>query len=603
MAATRPTRRDAAWRVPSGDRVYSPGRMVPRGSTRAVRLALLVALSGCGDGPPAPPPAGGADAGGVDAGLDAGVRDSGDVELCARVVDHAQVRVADELRALEGVRVVTGTLTIEAGDTLAALGCLERVGGDLVIRGARELTTLAGLQALTEVGGAVRVEVAPALTDVDLPALARVGGDLHLDGNRALERVRGLARLETVGGRVTLTNNPLLRELDALPALTRVGGLTIAFLPALEVVAGLEALRTIDGPLSLYLLRAADLRGLARVTAVRGDLELGEHVGPFGASMALARVDGELRVDGDQLTAVELPALAHLGGLRHTFGNVQRIALPALTAMTGDVVLRDAPSLEVLALPALETTTGTISVRGNPRLTRVELGSLTRAAGLDVASTSSTARPTLMMPALRALEGPLMLEGLDLAEHVSLARLEQARTVFVRGCRGPARLELGALSRTALVTLVDNAEVEAVALPRLEDSYDLSIVDHPELEAVELPALAVMGGRLTITGNPRLTALSLPALGGRLLGLTVADNAGLTTASLPRLTDAGTVTVRDHAALTALSLPRLGRIDRDLVVVDNAALDTCAAERLRDQVLAARGIGGRVEITGNATCP
>lgn len=563
-------------------------------------LAVVALLVGCVEGAPTPPRVPDR----PDAALppDASVisvPDAGD--RCPRVLDEARVTVPGELSALLGVRTITGTLTIAAGGELSALACLERVGGDVVISGARELTELAGLAALTEIGGALRIEVSPALTGVDLPALERVGGDLHVDGNRALVRLTGLGRLHTVGGRITITNNPVLREVDALAALTAVGGLTITFDPALETIAGFDALTELDGSLHLHLIRATDTRGLTRLTTIRGDLELGEHVGAFGGGWALEAIEGELRVGGDQLSEVVLPALRALGGLRHLFGGVTRIALPALASMSGDVALRDTPALHTLSLPALATTTGTITVRGNALLARVELDALVRAAGIDVAG-AAPSRPVLRMPRLEVVEGPLMLEGVD-ARGVELARLVRARTLFLRDDELPARLDLGRLPRTALITLAGNGGVEAVALTALEDTYDLSLVDQPLLAAVELPALAVMGGRLVVSGNTRLAALEAPRLRGRLLALTLARNPLLSRALLPELTDAGALAVRENGALEALGLPALARVDRELTIVDNARLSTCEAERLRDRVQAARGIGGRIEISGNAPCP
>jgi hypothetical protein len=94
---------------------------------------------------------------------------------------------ARHIDALAGIARIEGSLTIEASvSSLAALSALTHVADDLIIRGTA-LTTLAGLDTLAEVGGAVAITDNAGLPTCAAEELvARLGtdpADAHLSGN------------------------------------------------------------------------------------------------------------------------------------------------------------------------------------------------------------------------------------------------------------------------------------------------------------------------------------------------------------------------------------------------------------------------------------
>jgi hypothetical protein len=140
---------------------------------------------------------------------------------------------------------------------LSVLRCLTRITGYRPPAGAEvaelyglelsntALTSLEGLEALTEVSGGIRIENNPMLTS--LRGLDNLNQASHLVilGNRALETLDGLGALATAGNDLTIVDNAALQSLVGLSSLTAVGRtLTIfnnAALSSLEGVGGLSS--------------------------------------------------------------------------------------------------------------------------------------------------------------------------------------------------------------------------------------------------------------------------------------------------------------------------------------------------------------------------
>jgi hypothetical protein len=529
---------------------------------------------------------------------DAATADAAEPERCRRVVGATHVRNDEELEALREVHTVTGTLSISGGTDLSTLGCLRRVDGDLLLDGAAQLQSLAGLAALEEVGGEVRIVVCPGLLDVELPVLRAIGGDLTLDGNRALAAVTGLPRLARVGGALRVSDSPRLRAIGGLEALEALGGLELLNLPALEEVGALDRLTRLDGALRLSLTRTATLSGLAALRHITGALELLELDGALELP-ALAQVEGTLSLGGDRLTTVELPALISVGALRFDFGGLRGLVLPALRTIGGDLDVRDAPLLSALELPALEVVSGTVTVARNRALTTIDLARLASARGLSL--TANPAQPVLRAARLTELFGPCTLSELD-ARALELTGLTRTKTLYLARSSAPTALLLDALTRADLVVIDEVAGLELLSLPSLLVTYDVAVTRNAALTTLRVPMLAAATGRLNFRDNPRLTALELPQLAGVALTLDVRGHAELRTISALNLTRLSSLMVDTNTTLEQLWLPELVRVDQTFGVTDNPALPTCAVEALRDQVAAAGGLGAAVSIRGNAAC-
>jgi hypothetical protein len=95
--------------------------------------------------------------------------------------------------ALRGIASIDGSLVIDGSgvSSLAELGSLTRIEGDLVVEGSTSLQSLDGLGQLAHIGGALR-----------------------LAGNTALTSLRALAALHAVE-EVSITNNPALAACEA----------------------------------------------------------------------------------------------------------------------------------------------------------------------------------------------------------------------------------------------------------------------------------------------------------------------------------------------------------------------------------------------------
>ena len=101
--------------------------------------------------------------------------------------EGSSVRSDAELARYAGCTEIKGSLSIEGVTTLAPLGDLHRVEGALSVRNTRRLYTLAGLDALEQVG------------------------ELVIEQNRGLINAGGLNRL-TLAGSVVIAQNPRLTK-------------------------------------------------------------------------------------------------------------------------------------------------------------------------------------------------------------------------------------------------------------------------------------------------------------------------------------------------------------------------------------------------------
>jgi hypothetical protein len=142
----------------------------------------------------------------------------------------------DSVEALRGCPALAGDLRIRTGAALdlAALGSLERIRGDLVIGPTLGLDTIAGLGALREVGGTLRLVANGDVTAAFFPALTRAGS-VDIDSNLALAQIMFPALTE-VGADLLVRRNSMLELVDLGP-LTRVGAtLALEHNPALASV-------------------------------------------------------------------------------------------------------------------------------------------------------------------------------------------------------------------------------------------------------------------------------------------------------------------------------------------------------------------------------
>ncbi|MEL6543212.1 MAG: hypothetical protein AAFQ82_01220 [Myxococcota bacterium] len=222
---------------------------------------------------------------------------------------------SEDLDALQGVRVIEGSLTITGKvDRLSALLNLEKVGGSLVIRGTARLRTLDGLGALKTVGGNLEVSGNRALGSVSgLSALESVGGDFLLPGgsseaNPKLKTVKGPATLVRVLGSLVLgagsEGKSALKKVSGFDALDSIGGdFTLSGLGRLNGVAGFGALGEIGGSMVVEdSPRLKKFSGLKSLSTIGGDLRLCYPKRGLRAAKSLVRKLSKVTINGETVT-------------------------------------------------------------------------------------------------------------------------------------------------------------------------------------------------------------------------------------------------------------------------------------------------------------
>ncbi|MGG7663344.1 T9SS type A sorting domain-containing protein [Dyadobacter sp. BHUBP1] len=119
-------------------------------------------------------------------------------------------------------KTVTGNIYITslASDVITSLAPLQNitgVGGAIIIAENHSLTSLNGLGGL-QTAGMLEISFNGALNNVGaLSALTTVNGAVNIVGNESLTSLTGLANSLTIGGDLTIRNNPMLSVCNATP--------------------------------------------------------------------------------------------------------------------------------------------------------------------------------------------------------------------------------------------------------------------------------------------------------------------------------------------------------------------------------------------------
>jgi hypothetical protein len=169
--------------------------------------------------------------------------------------------------------VFAGSYAIVNYYDLNAFSGITEITGNLSIDNSA-LTNLTGLEALTSVGGYLRIKSNYALTSLNgLSNLTSIGGDLSIRYSYALTSLNGLSNLTSIGGDLDIWDNDDLTSLTALQNITSVGGLRIYGNDALTNLTGLQNITSLGG--YLYIVNndaLTSLNGLSNLTSVSGSL-------------------------------------------------------------------------------------------------------------------------------------------------------------------------------------------------------------------------------------------------------------------------------------------------------------------------------------------
>jgi hypothetical protein len=129
------------------------------------------------------------------------------------------------LNGLSAIHSIAGNLSIEGNDVLTSLAGLDSVsfiGGDFYIgefasKGNPVLADLTGLSTLTSIGGGLYIVYNDALSSLNgLNNVNSIGENLQIYDNDALTSLSGLAGLNSIGGYLDIESNAILTSLSGL---------------------------------------------------------------------------------------------------------------------------------------------------------------------------------------------------------------------------------------------------------------------------------------------------------------------------------------------------------------------------------------------------
>jgi hypothetical protein len=218
------------------------------------------------------------------------VSTTGDPSPCADVHDgDLLVDDTTDLATLVTIREVTGSVTISRSDPpladLSALGCLERIGGNLIVDETPVLADLTGLGRLSYLGKILTVQRNADMTSLAGLDSLRYVPYIHVNSGPSLERLglRALQAVETIT--IGSCNNdasspgslPSLAEIDAMDEMLSLGRLEVFGPTALTSLDGLRELagrRVHVGSLKFWMnpdLPIAEIEDVAGVLGVSVD--------------------------------------------------------------------------------------------------------------------------------------------------------------------------------------------------------------------------------------------------------------------------------------------------------------------------------------------
>ena len=446
-------------------------------------------------------------------------------------------------------------------DALRDVRCID---GDLSVTGA-QVTHLDDLDALQRIGGALRVEMASAITRVELRGLASTK-QITMTSDGALVEVL-LPALTSVGGSVSFSLDGALRRL-LFPALTTVAG-----------GIGISGGRLTE----LELSRVTDLPGGFGYTGGSGAL-------PLLALPALRTSGGYFTIQSGDVVAVSAPLLTRtltlwiannarltsldLSSLSRVDSNPFQIynnavltsfALPALETVGGYIYIGDGsttdpsptanPLLKSVLMPRLTTVAGSSEINDAKALEEVDLSSLT-SFGTDVYIISGAHMRRVSMRALVSTSswvGVYAPAGLDLFEAPALRSIRSlGLSTLTAGA--PMLPLLTQVSGALSIGADSDSSLSFPAVSRVDGDLSLRLGRTP---AVAFPALTTVGGAVTIDYSDGLTDLAGLAGLTQAASVTVNANARLPRLALPGLTTTGYISVGMNPLLTAIAFPAL----------------------------------------------
>jgi hypothetical protein len=354
----------------------------------------------------------------------------------------------------------------------------------------------------------------------------------------------------------------------------------------LEALAGCEE---IVGNLWIHAFAGVDLRPLASLRIVRGDLAVGIESG----------VDYVESLEGlEALEQVSRLKIYHLGASDLSpLSNLKRVELDPLSPWD------EGGSIDIQNCPNLVDLTGLGGLEQWDQLLMQTVDSLVSLDGLGLPSLGRPSIRVMDLPALRDVSALAGLEGATMLQfwHTGLEHIAPL------GLRAVSLLDL--MNNDALVDIEGLADLEILRGLMLRDNdaigrlpewlalrllKDVQIVDNAALQSVPEFATENFDAQVTlgngfgstnnpdvlrpddfmmfeVGGNPKLTSLTLPTglVRGRYIG--VYDNPSLTSLNLSSINQLDQLSIRNNAVLATVGLGGLEAVD-ELAVEGNPML-------------------------------
>ena len=437
------------------------------------------------------------------------------INLTGHVPD-AVVSTSADIAVLSGFTLIAGSLLIEDTNlfSLAGLGQIATVGGNVTIQRNASLNSIAGLSGLTTIDGTLFIGVNGLLTSLtglenllSIGAGAIPGVGLYLQGSSIVDLVP-LASIQHIESLI-IRDNASLTSLSALSGLTGLEGrLVIERNALLTNLNGLEGISIVgnntsypecNGNLDLNANPVlTDLSGLSGITSIRGFLGIRENA-------ALTSLSGLNNVQsvGAPLHLSANPALTSLDGL----SGVQTIGR--------DLGIWNNGSLNNLDMPSLASIGGDFSISGNA------------AAGVN-------------MPLLTSIGASLWLNGSNLQNLDGLSALTTIG--YELGIWSSALTSLNLTALTSIghdFALSTNESLVSVSLPALVSvgSGGLEFYNLDAMTQFSLPALTTVAGSFQFNDHAVLSSFDLSALASVGAGGCLCENPQLANASVQALVD------------------------------------------------------------------
>ncbi len=373
-----------------------------------------------------------------------------------------------DIKALEGVEVVTGTVSIKGTllSNLVGLESLKTIGGDLVITDNNYLTKLSGsaLSELESVSGDILIQNNAALTSVDLPSLVNANL-ITIDSNANLVEVGGYDNLSVLGEGLIIENNPALTTISGFSALVTIGG---------------ERPSCGDELCTFYLKGGLDLINLPELTA-------------FSAFSALRMTEGGIYLERLGAADVSFPELGDAGGgLHYVAGLVKNLSFAKVKTAdyiqiedsipVGDGVYA-AGELETVSMPMLSEVSGWFNADGFGALISLDLGNSWTTERFALSTVFSLPNLTNLGTAGLTKVGSLDLylgQPYSATSSTSLTTLEFTKLSSAENVS--ANLNMAGITTFAFPAL---KTVSSINLQLEADSADLETIDLSALEAVD----------------------------------------------------------------------------------------------------------------------